>query len=124
MVIKPIRNEADLAAVLAELETLAGAPEGSPEGDRLEVLVALVEAYERQTVPAVRPDPRQLVRFYLEQCELDDTALDGVFGSAEARRKAMDEGEPFTLTVIEKLHDHFQIPRELLAPALLPRRAA
>ena len=124
MEIKPIHNEADLAAVLGELEMLMGAPEGSPEGDRLEVLVALVEAYERQVAPAARPDPRDLIRFYLEQLELDETALDAVFGSTEARRRAMDEGEPFTIPVVEKLHDNFQIPRDLLAPALLPRRAA
>ena len=97
---------------------------GTPEGDRLEVLTALVEAYERAAAPSARPDPRALIRFYLDQNGLDDSALDAVFGSADTRRKAMDGDEPLTLSAIDALHDRFGIARELLAPALLPRRAA
>lgn len=124
MEIKPIHNEADLAAALAAIDDLWGAPEGTPDSDRLEILVALVEAYERETAPAGRPDPRALIRFYLEQNGLDEAELDGVFGSADLRRKAMDGSEPLTVAVIDALHDRFGIARDLLAPALLPRRAA
>lgn len=124
MEIKPIHNDVDLALALAEIENLWGAVMGTPEGDRLEVLIALVEAYERAAAPSARPDPRALIRFYLDQNGLDDSALDAVFGSADTRRKAMDGDEPLTLSAIDALHDRFGIARELLAPALLPRRAA
>jgi HTH-type transcriptional regulator/antitoxin HigA len=124
MEIKPIHNDADLAAALAEIERGWGAPQGTPDGDRLEVLTALVEAYERATAPAQQADPRALIRFYLEQNGLDDSALDAVFGSADQRRMAMDGSTPLTVPVIDALHERFGIARELLAPALLPRRAA
>lgn len=124
MEIKPIHNEADLAYALAEIERLWGAPAEAPDGDRLEVLTALVEAYERVTAPSQQPDPRALIRFYLDQNGLDESALDCVFGSADARSKAMDGSEPLTVAIIDALHDRFGIARALLAPALLPRRAA
>ena len=124
MEIKPIHNDVDLALALAGIENLWGAAMGTPEGDRLEVLTALVEAYERAAAPSARPDSRALIRFYLDQNGLDDSALDVVFGSADARRKAMDGDERLTLNAIDALHDRFGIARELLAPALLPRRAA
>jgi HTH-type transcriptional regulator / antitoxin HigA len=47
--IKPIRDEAGYNAALAEIERLWGAPSGTAKGDRLEVLITLVDAYEAET---------------------------------------------------------------------------
>jgi len=57
MKLKPIRNENDHAAALSEIERLWGADEGTPQGDRLEILVNSVEAYERARFPIDLPDP-------------------------------------------------------------------
>jgi len=56
MKLSPIRNEKDHAAALSEIELLWGADEGTQEGDRLEILVTLVEAYERAHFPIHAPD--------------------------------------------------------------------
>jgi len=60
MDIKPIETEDDYRATLSEIESLMRAEPGTPEGERLDVLVTLVEAYERQHYPMDLPDPRQL----------------------------------------------------------------
>jgi HTH-type transcriptional regulator/antitoxin HigA len=62
--IKPIRNEADYDAALAAINSLMGAPADTPEGDALDVLVTLVEAYEAERWPVEAPDPIALVREY------------------------------------------------------------
>lgn len=56
MEIKPIRTEEDYRSTLREIESLMAAEAGSPEGDRLNVLVTLVEAYERKTFPLDRSE--------------------------------------------------------------------
>ena len=55
--IKPIKTEADYEAALKEIEKLWGSNYGSPEGDKLDVLVTLVEAYEEEHYPVISPDP-------------------------------------------------------------------
>jgi HTH-type transcriptional regulator / antitoxin HigA len=64
MGIRPIKTDADHDATLREIERLWGAPEGSAEGDRLEVLLALVEAYERAHFPIDVPDPIEAIKFH------------------------------------------------------------
>jgi HTH-type transcriptional regulator/antitoxin HigA len=82
MEIKPIRSEADHDDALREIERLWSAKEGTPEGDRLDVLTTLVEAYEEKHFPMDAPDPIEAIRFRLEQQGLDHHALVGVIGSA------------------------------------------
>jgi HTH-type transcriptional regulator/antitoxin HigA len=55
--LKPIRTEADYNAALAEAERLWGAKCGTPEGDRLDALATLIDAYEAQHYPMDPPDP-------------------------------------------------------------------
>ena len=57
MEIKPIRTKADHRAALKEIEALMSARQGTPEGERLDVLVTLVEDYERKHFPMELPDP-------------------------------------------------------------------
>ena len=57
MEIKPIRTEEDYRATLQEVESLMAAGTGTPEGERLDILVTLVEAYERRHFPLDLPDP-------------------------------------------------------------------
>ena len=67
MEIRPIKTEADYEATLKEIEGLMSAEAGSPEGDRLDVLVTLVEAYEREHYPIGFPDPVEAIKFRMEQ---------------------------------------------------------
>jgi HTH-type transcriptional regulator/antitoxin HigA len=65
--VKPIRSEADWEAALAEVERLWGAKAGTPEGDRLDVLATLIDAYEAEHHPMDPPDPIEAIEFRMEQ---------------------------------------------------------
>jgi len=65
--VKPIRTEADHAAALSEFEQLWDAPVGSPEGDRLDVLATLIDAYENEHFPMDPPDPVSAIEFRMDQ---------------------------------------------------------
>ncbi len=67
MKIKPIRTDGDLATALALLEQLWGAPIGTPEGDALEALAALIAKYEDEHYPIAASDPVEAIRFRMEQ---------------------------------------------------------
>jgi len=81
MVVRPIRTERDHSRALKEIEKLWGAREGTPAGDRLDVLATLVEAYERAHHSIGIPNPLDAIRFRLEQMGADLSSLIGVIGS-------------------------------------------
>jgi HTH-type transcriptional regulator/antitoxin HigA len=114
MKIKPIRNENDHAEALSQIERLWGAGEGTPESDRLEILVTLVEAYERTHFPIDLPDPVEAIRFRLEQQGKDVKSLVGVIGSRTRVYEVLRGDRSLTLPMIRRLHKHLQIPAEVL----------
>jgi HTH-type transcriptional regulator / antitoxin HigA len=114
MEIKPIRKEADYEEALREIERLWGAKEGTPEGDRLDVLATLVEAYERKRFPIDAPGPIEAIRFRLEQQGLDHRALVGVIGSRSRVYEVMKGKRALSLEMIRRLHQCFGIPAEVL----------
>lgn len=125
MGIKPIRNARDHDKALREIERLWGAPEGSPRGDRLDVLIALTDAYERMCHPMDPPDPVDAIRFRLEQEGLGPGSLIGVIGSRTRVYEVLRGARPLTLAMIRRLHERFGIPAEvLIQPARKKRRAA
>jgi HTH-type transcriptional regulator/antitoxin HigA len=65
--IKPIRSETDYEAALAEVDRLWGASSGTPEGDRLDVLATLIDAFETEHHPIDPPDPIEAIKFRMEQ---------------------------------------------------------
>jgi HTH-type transcriptional regulator/antitoxin HigA len=65
--LKPIRTEDDYEKALADVERLWGAKSGTPEGDRLDVLATLIDAYEANHHPIDPPDPIEAIRFRMEQ---------------------------------------------------------
>ena len=79
--LKPIRTEADHAAALAELEILWGAKDGTPEGDRLDVLATLIDAYETIAYPMDPPDPIDAIQFRMEQMGLTRKDLEPFIGT-------------------------------------------
>jgi HTH-type transcriptional regulator/antitoxin HigA len=107
--IKPIRSDADHAAVLAEIERLWGAPDGTPEGDRLDVLVTLVDAYEAVRHPIDPPDPISAIEFRMEQLGLTVTDLAPIIGSAAEVSEVLGRHRPLSLDMIRRLHEHLDI---------------
>ena len=81
MDIHPIRTEADYEAALAEIERLFKAAPNTPEGDRLEVLATLVEAYEAQHYSIPTPDPIEAIKYYMESRGLCRRDLEPYLGS-------------------------------------------
>jgi HTH-type transcriptional regulator/antitoxin HigA len=114
MQIKPIRSEEEHTAALAEIERLWGAPEGSPEGDHLEVIATLVEAFERKHFPIDVPDPIEVIRFRLEQQGEPTKSLIGVIGSRTRVYEVMRGDRPLSLEMIRRLNQHLQIPADVL----------
>ncbi len=114
MEIKPIRSEADYEKSLAEIERLWGAKEGTQDGDRLEVLTTLVEAYEEKHFPIGAPDPIEAIRFRLEQQGLDYRALIGVIGSRSRVYEVMHRKRALSLEMIRRLSESLGIPAEVL----------
>lgn len=114
MDIRPVKTEADYQATLKEIESLMSAETGSEEGDRLDVLVTLVEAYERQHYPVDFPDPVEAIKFRMEQQGLTVDDLVPVIGRKNRVYEVLARKRPLTLRMIEGLHDRFSIPAESL----------
>jgi len=114
MDIRPIHTEADYRATLREIETLMTAAAGSPEGDRLDVLVTLVEAYERARFPIELPDPIEAIKFVMEQRGLSPKDLEPAIGRLNRVYEVLNRTRPLTLAMIRNLHATFGIPAESL----------
>lgn len=114
MEIRPIKTEADYKATLKEIEGLMTAESGSPDGDRLDVLVTLVEAFEREHYPMDFPDPVEAIKFRMEQQGLTVEDLVSVIGRKNRVYEILARKRPLTLRMIEGLHETFAIPAESL----------
>lgn len=114
MDIKPIHTEADYLSTLREIETLMTATPGSPEGDRLDVLVTLVEAYERTRFPMDLPDPIEAIKFVMDQRGLSPKDLEPAIGRLNRVYEVLNRTRPLSLSMIRKLHNTFGIPAESL----------
>ncbi len=122
MVIKPIRTEADHEAALREIERLWGADEGTPEGDRLEVLTTLVEAYEHAHFPLDAPDPIEAIKFRLEQQGKNTKALIGVIGNRTRVYEVLRRDRALSLSMIRRLNQRLKIPAEVLIRPVRTRK--
>ncbi len=114
MEIRPIKSKADYRASLKEIECLMMAKANTPDGDRLDVLVTLVEAYERANYPVDFPDPIEAIKFRMEQQGLTIDDLVPVIGRKNRVYEILSRKRPLTLRMIEGLHEAFSIPAESL----------
>jgi HTH-type transcriptional regulator / antitoxin HigA len=114
MDIKPIKTAKDYRATLCEIETLMQAKANTAEGDRLDVLVTLVEAYERKHYPMDLPDAVEAIKFRMEQQGLTVDDLAQVIGRRNRVYEVLSRARPLTLRMIEGLHTQFGIPAESL----------
>ena len=97
MEIKPIRSKADYRAALKAVEDLMSARAGSPEGDRLDVMVTLIEAYERKHYPLDPPDPVEAIKFRMEQMALAPKDLVPMIGQLNRVYEILNRKRPLTL---------------------------
>lgn len=114
MDIKPIRTDNDYKAALEEIEGLMSAAPNTPEGDRLDVLVTLVEAFERQHYPLDLPDPVEAIKFVMEQRGLKVKDLEPYIGKSNRVYEILNRKRTLTLQMVWRLHQGLGIPAEVL----------
>ncbi len=117
MNIKPIRTRRDYTEALKTVEGLMDAKAGTPQGDRLDVLVTLIQAYEAKHFPMLPPDPVESIKFVMEQRGLTVHDLTPVFGRVNRAYEILARKRPLSLAMIRKLHSDFGIPAEVLIAA-------
>lgn len=115
MEIKPIRTEADYEAALKEVEQLLDSQPGTPEGDRVDVLVTLIEAYEARNYPIPAPDdPVEVLHYYMESRGLKRSDLIPFLGSKERVSEVLSRKRRLSLAMIRNLHTGLGVPADLL----------
>jgi HTH-type transcriptional regulator/antitoxin HigA len=112
--LKPIRNDADHAAAMAEVARLWGAKSGTADGDRLDVLVTLIDAYEAKHHALDAPDPVEAIKFRMEQQGLTRRDLEGVIGSRTRIAEVLNRRRGLSIDMIRRLHERLGIPAEVL----------
>lgn len=115
MDIKPIRTAKDHAWALREIEGLWDkAKAGTAEGDRFEVLSALVDVYEREHFEIPAPDPIEAIRFRMDQEGLTNNDLLPIFKTRARVSEVMGRRRRLNLSMIRRLHERLEIPIECL----------
>ena len=124
MDIKPIKTDEDYRANLLEIESLMNAEPDTPEGERLDVLVTLVESYEQKHFPLDLPDPVEAIKFVMDQRGLTAKDLEPMIGRSNRVYEVLNHKRPLTLKMIWKLHSELGIPAECLIKQSGDTRAA
>ncbi len=114
MDIRPIRTETDYQAALAEIEARFDASPGTVEGDQLEVLVTLVEAYEDEHYSIPDPDPIEAINYFIESRGLSRKDLEPYIGSRARVSEILNRKRPLTLNMIRKLNMELGISADVL----------
>lgn len=112
--IKPIRTEADHKDALTEVKRLWGAKRGTPEGDRLDVLATLIDAYETEHCPMDPPDPIEAIRFRMESQGLTRKDLEPLIGTRTRVAEVMNRKRNLSIGMIRRLHTELGIPADVL----------
>ena len=114
MNIKPIKTNADYQAALKEIETLMMAEAGTTEGEKLDVMVTLIEAYEAKHYPLDLPDPVEAIKFEMERKGLTVKDLEPMIGKSNRVYEILNRKRTLTLKMIWRLHNGLGIPAESL----------
>ena len=124
IMIRPIKTEEDYRATLKEIERIFDAEFGTPEGDRLDILVTLVEAYEAKHYAIDPPDPVAMLEHYLDRQGLERQDLEPIFGDPAEVAAVLSRERPLTLDMIRRLHDGLGISADVLIQSYPLRKAA
>ena len=112
--VKPIRTKGDYEKALAEVERLWGAKSGTPNGDRLDVLATLIDAYETEHYPMDPPDPIEALKFRMEQQGLSRKDLEPLIGTRTRVAEVLNRKRSLSIGMIRRLHKRLGIAAEVL----------
>ena len=124
MNIRPIRNKADHRWALKEVERLWDANPGTPDGDRVDILVTLIETYEARHFPIAAPDPISAINFMLDQKGLTRRDLEPAIGGRGRVSEVLNRKRPLTLAMVRALGKLLDIPAEILVQTYPIKSAA
>ena len=122
--LKPIGTKADYEAALVVIERLWGARAGTPEGDRLDILATLVDAYENEHYPMDPPDAIEAIKFRMEQQGLDRKDLAAILGSRTRVAEVLNRRRGLSINMIRRLHEKLGISVEVLIRPIRTKKAA
>lgn len=114
MDIKPIKNDVDYQNALNEISHLFHADPNTPEGDKLEILTTLVQAYEDEYYPIDFPDAVDALNYWMESRGLERKDLQIFIGTRARVSEILNRKRELTLSMIRKLYEGLHIPAELL----------
>ena len=114
MTIKPIKTERDYRKALKEIENLWNAKPNTSMGDRLDVLVILVEAYEQKHYKVNPPDPIEAIKFRMKQLDLKPSDLAKILGGRSRVSEVLNKKRKLTIEMMRSLRKHLAIPAESL----------
>ena len=114
MEIKPIKTESDYLNALNEIEKIIDAKKDTPEGDKLDILVTLVEAYEENNYPILPPDPVEAIIHQMESQGLSRKDLEPLIGSRARVSEILNRKRSLSLNMIRKLQKGLGISAEIL----------
>ena len=127
MEIRPIHTDKDHRAALAEIDTCWGAPEGTEEGDRLDVLLALVEIYEAKRWPIdinESFDPIDVLNYAIDELGHSQAELAELLNSRSRASEILARQRPLTVDMIHKISEAWKLPADLLVRPYKIKRAA
>jgi HTH-type transcriptional regulator / antitoxin HigA len=122
--LKPIRTQGDYEKALSELGRLWGAKSGTRDGDRLDVLATLIDAYEAEHYPMDPPDPIDAIKFRMEQQGLSRKDLEPLIGTRTRVAEVLNRKRNLSIAMIRRLHDQLGIPAEVLIRSAQKGKAA
>lgn len=114
MTIKPIKTERDYRNVLKQIEKLWDAKANTSKGDRLEVLITLVEAYEQKHYKIEPPDAIEAIKFRMEQLGLKQSDLAKYLGGRSRASEILNRKRKLTIDMMRSLRKYLDIPAESL----------
>lgn len=117
MNIFPIRTELDYDTALVRIDQLMNAQLGTPDGDELDILVTLVEAYEAKHYPMPICDPVEAIKFRMEQMGLEPKDLTSIIGSRSKVSEVLNHKRQLSIAMIRNLHARLHVPYESLLGA-------
>src|SRR6266700_8425808 len=100
--LKPIRSKTDYNKALTEVERLWGARKGTPQGDRLDVLATLIDAYEAQHYPIDPPDPVDAILFRMQQQGLSRKDLEPLIGTRTRVAEVLNRKRGLSISMIRR----------------------
>lgn len=114
MKVRPIKTKKDYEATLYRVEELMDARKNTPEGDELEILSTLVEAYEEEHFPIDDPDPIEAIRHSMEALGMESKDLIPLLGSKSRVSEIMNRRRKLSMEMVRKLNQRLKIPADIL----------